>query len=57
MKCLSVRQRCHRELTVLKLLAHHPNVVDLVSYYFSGNDDSLQLNLFFKAMPTVRLPK
>jgi hypothetical protein len=42
---------------VLKLLAHHPNVVDLVSYYFSGNDDSLQLNLFFKPMPTVLLPK
>ena len=53
LKSLVVKQRRNKELSILKVLRHHPNVVDLIYFYFSGQDEDLQLNLFFERVDSV----
>ena len=53
LKSLVVKQRRNKELSILKMLRHHPNVVDLLYFYFSGQDEDLQLNLFFERVDSV----
>ena len=53
LKSLSVKQRRNKELSILKMLTHHPNIVELVYFYFSGKTDELQLHLFFEKVDSV----